>query len=546
MRKVSKAGSRTDNVKTGLVLVTAVVFCSLLLMPSMSRAACVCGGGDGIPLTYPSPPINIDGNVAEWGTTSQPGTVLNDEDNNVCDGISGGTDLDTPGNGQDIVQFSYTYDDTWIYFYTERTGSTNNKQNFLYYADVDNDGFQEDGEPVIVAEWQGNNGQVSVFIAEYNPVDAINGDPTVDSAGSGDGYSLPGNLKNISSELTTSSGIYGAGASGGLIMELRIEWTRLGFTVPTGHSVHVSSTNANKNANNLGSSIQDNLGGCGGGGGTTQYADLDFSGAYSLQGAQASSVDGLHHLVNLGNGDDSFSFAYTITGPHSPTVTLYLDDGDAIFDTGDSVIPIAGTVAVASGASVDIIIVYGIGSTSIGVATVTTTATSQFSLTQSVTISDFVADTIEVLGPDLLTIKSISGVADARAFNSSNSKAIPGASVTYSIQVSNVGNGWTVTDSVVITDTVQSGTEMYVGDGSASPVIWSGAGSGLTYSFVSLGDTGDDIAFTSESGPSPAYTYNPSGVPDGYDSAVKGFRINPKGAFNPSSSFTLSPRVRVK
>lgn len=87
---------------------------------------------------------------------------------------------------------------------------------------------------------------------------------------------------------------------------------------------------------------------------------------------------------------------------------------------------------------------------------------------------------------------------------------------------------------------------MYVGDGSSSPVTWSGAGSGLTYGFVDLGDTGDDIAFTSESGPSPAYNYTPTGDADGYDSAVTGFRINPKGAMNPSSSFTLGPRVRVR
>jgi len=540
------AKTRTAHVKTVLVLLTAVVLCTLFLLPSVSLAACVCGGGDGIPLTYPSPPINVDGDVAEWGTTSQPGTILNDEDNNVCDGISGVDDPDTPGNGQDIVQFSHTYDDTWIYFYTERTGSTSNVQNFLYYADRDNDGFQEDGEPVIVAEWQGNTGQVNVYIAEYNPVDAVNGDFTVDSAGSGDGYSLPGNLKNISSALTTSSGIYGAGASGGLIMELRIEWTRLGFIGPTGHTVHVSSTNANKNANNLGSQIDDNLGGCGGGGGTTQYADLIFSGAYTLQGAQASSVNGLHHLVNLGNGDDSFSFAYSITGPHTPSVALYVDDGSSpgIFDTGDSVI--AGTVAVASGASVDIIIVYGIGPTALGIATVTTTATSEFSLTQSFTISDFVVDTVEVTGPDLMTIKSVFGVTDARAFNNSQPKAIPGASVTYSIQIINVGIGPTEIDSVFVTDTIPPGTEMYVGDGSTSPVIWSETGSGLTYSFVSLGDTGDDIDFTSDSGPTPTYNYTPTGV-DGYDSAVTGFQINPKGAMNPSSSsFTLLPRVRVR
>jgi uncharacterized repeat protein (TIGR01451 family) len=250
--------------------------------------------------------------------------------------------------------------------------------------------------------------------------------------------------------------------------------------------------------------------------------------------------------VNLGNGDDAFAFAYTITGPHSPSVTLYLDDGDAIFDTGDSIIPIASTVAVATGASVDIFIAYGIGPTALGTAIVTTTATSEFSLTQAVTISDSVVDTVEVTFPDLVTIKSISGVTDTRSFNSTNPKAIPGASVTYSIQVSNVGNGWTVADSVVVTDSIPTGTEMYVGDGSASPVIWSGAGSGLTYSFVDLGDTGDDISFTSDSGPTPVYNYTPDGGTDGYDSAVTGFRINPKGTFNPSTSITLSSRVRVR
>jgi uncharacterized repeat protein (TIGR01451 family) len=537
----------SSRYKVNSFLTLAAIFSSFLL-PSFAMAVCSCGGGDGIPLTYsPAATLTMDGNVADWGTTSQAGTVLNDDDNNVCDGPSGGmTDLDAPvqSTGRDIIQFAFTYDDNYLYFYTERTGSVSNTQTFLYYADVDNDGYQEDGEPVIVAEWQGNNRNLNIYIADYNPVDATNGDSTVDYAGLGDGYALPGNLKNISSAIGTSSGNYGS--ANGLTMEFRFEWTRLGLTGPTGHTIHVSSTNANKNASGLGAQIDDNLGGCGGGGGTTQYADLDFSGAYSLQGAQASTVYGLHHLVNPGNGDDAFAFAYTIAGPYSPSVTLYLDDGDAIFDTGDSVIPIAGTVAVASGASVDIIIVYGIGTTAFGVATVTTTATSQFSLTQSFTISDSVVDTVEVLVPDLMTIKSVSGVADARAFNTGNSKAIPGASVTYSIQVSNVGNGWTVTDSVVVTDTVPSGTEMYVGDGSASPVIWSGAGSGLTYSFGNLSSPGDDIAFTSESGPSPAYTYNPSGVPDGYDSAVTGFRINPKGAFNPSSSFTLSLRVRVR
>jgi len=536
------ARSRTAHVKTGLGLITTAVFCTLLLLPSMSRAASFCGGGDGIPLTYsPTVPLTMDGDVADWGTTSQAGTVLNDGDNNVTDGpYMGLVDRDAPvqSTGRDIIQFSFTYDDTWLYFYTERIGSSSNTQTFLYYADVDDDGFQEDGEPIIVAEWKGSNRRVNIYVADYNPVDAVNGDATVDSSGFGDGYALPGNLKNISSAIGTSSGTYGS--SNGMAMEFGIEWARLGFSGPVGHTIHVSSTNANKNANNLGAQIDDNLGGCGGGAGSTQFADLDFSGAYTFSGYWGDTVWGFHHLVNLGNGDDSFAFAYTIYGTWSPTVSLYVDDGDSIFTTSDS--PIASTVGLASGGSVDVISVYDIGNFTSGIATVVITATSQY----DPIATDSVSDTIEVLIPDLVTIKSVSGVADTRAFNSTNPKAILGASVTYSIQVSNVGNGWTVTDSVVVADTISSGTEMFVGDGSASPVMWSGAGSGLTYSFVSLGDTGDDIAFTSESGPAPAYSYTPTGDANGYDSAVTGFRVNPKGAFNPSSSFTLEPQVRVR
>ena len=331
-------------------------------------------------------------------------------------------------------------------------------------------------------------------------------------------------------------------------MEFAIEWTRLGFSGPVGHTIHVSSTNANKNANNLGAQIDDNLGGCGGGGGTTQYADLDFSGSYSLQGARATTVYGIHHLENLGNGDDAFSFAYTITGPHSPTVTLYLDDGDAIFDTGDSVIPIAGTVAVASGSSVDIIIVYGIGSSALGLATVTTTATSEFSLTQPITVADSVIDTVWVTLPDIVLVKSHFSPVDSRTFNTINAKSIPGAAVSYQVLVTNTGDGPTNSDSVYIRERIPTSSELYVGDGTVSPVIFSNSGSGLTYTFTSLGSVTDDLAFTSESGASPAYTYTPAGDVDGYDSAVTGFQVNPKGVFLPApgSSFTLQYRLRVR
>lgn len=70
----------------------------------------------------------------------------------MCDGPAGGLiDRDAPvqSTGRDITHFAYTWDATNIYLFTERVGSSNNTQSFVYYADIDNDGLMETGEPVI-------------------------------------------------------------------------------------------------------------------------------------------------------------------------------------------------------------------------------------------------------------------------------------------------------------------------------------------------------------------------------------------------------------
>jgi uncharacterized repeat protein (TIGR01451 family) len=465
--------------------------------------------------------------------------VLNDEDNNVCDGPSGGiADLDSPGTGRDIVQFSFTYDDSWLYFYTERVGSSSNTQTFLYYADTNLDGYMDNTETVIVAEWKGNNRHVDVFLATYNPTYAYaaTGDPMTDPAtGLGDGWSLPGNLSNITS---LYSGTYGS--ADGLAMEFAIQWSALGFSGPAGHQIHVSSTNANKNANSLGSQIDDNLGGCGGGGGSIQYAGLDFSGAYTLSGYWGETVWGVHHLVNLGNGDDTFSFTHTVSGSWSPTVSLYVDDGNSIFDSSDQ--PIASTLGLASGASLDVITVYDIGNFTSGIASVVTTATSQY----DPIATDSVTDTIEVLNPNIATVKYISSVSDTTTATPGGAdKALPGATVTYTISVTNSGNAAPDTDSVVVRDRIPTSVQLYVGTGAGSPVTFDPGTTILSYTYSSLASTTDDISFTSESGSSPAYTYTP--VPDaqGYDGAVTGFRVDPKGDFGGSTGFDLVYEVRI-
>ena len=80
--------------------------------------------------------------------------------------------------------------------FTQRVGSSNNTQNFVYYADTSNDGILQDGEPVIVAKWQGNTGTVTLEKYTYDDLGS-GGDPLLDANGFADGYSMPGDLTLI-------------------------------------------------------------------------------------------------------------------------------------------------------------------------------------------------------------------------------------------------------------------------------------------------------------------------------------------------------------
>lgn len=119
-------------------------------------AVCVCGFGDG---QFTQTTITLEGDLSDWAA------VHADPDNNVCDGPSGGiTDRDFPvqSTGRDLTHFAYTWDDTNIYLFTERFGSSSNIQSFVYYADINNNGLMETGEPVIGVTWKGSNRLVNV------------------------------------------------------------------------------------------------------------------------------------------------------------------------------------------------------------------------------------------------------------------------------------------------------------------------------------------------------------------------------------------------
>ena len=105
----------------------------------------------------------------------------------------------------------------------------------------------------------------------------------------------------------------------------------------------------------------------------------------------------------------------------------------------------------------------------------------------------------------------------------SNPKAIPGAVMLYTINVSNQGAGAVDSDTMVITETVPTGSELFVDTSGGDPVAFTDGPvvSGLTYSYAG------DVTFSNQPGGGPPYSYSPTPNALGYDPLVTGFRINP-------------------
>ena len=155
--------------------------------------------------------------------------------------------------------------------------------------------------------------------------------------------------------------------------------------------------------------------------------------------------------------------------------------------------------------------------------------------------------------PGLTTVLSHPLVSDP-SNGTVNPKAIPGAVLLYSLNVSNGSAGYPDSNSVAVVQSVPEQASLYVGDlGSAGsgPVafVQGSPPSGLAYSYSSLASTTDDLAFSNNGGASFAYTPAPDA--SGFDPAVTHIRVSPKGLFagnsgSGSPSFTISYRIKVK
>ncbi len=161
--------------------------------------------------------------------------------------------------------------------------------------------------------------------------------------------------------------------------------------------------------------------------------------------------------------------------------------------------------------------------------------------------------TLTVGLPSFTVAKSVLLVSDP-VNGATLPKAIPGAVVSYSIQVTNSGAGTADNNTTLIVDPIPANTRLFVGDlggvGSGPIAFVNGTpSSGLTYTFTSLASGADDVSF-SNTGCSPFTNYIPVPDIDGFDALVTCVRINPKGVFAAASggnnpNFEARFRVRV-
>ena len=543
-----KSQRRVNSTRNGAG--RAAIATIAVLLPALVWGVCTCGFGNG---QFTLVSINVNGNMGDWAP------VHADVDNNVCDGPANGlTDRDAPvqSTGRDLTHFAFTYDASNIYLFTERFGSASNTQSFAYYADVDNDGLMQTGEPVIGVTWQGSNRRINVYVFSY-VAQAPAGDPMVDGNGFGDGHTLPGSFANVpSSGNPTRSGQWGS--ANGLQMEFFVTWAELGIAPNSPFTFHVASSNASLGASSFTAQVDDNLSGCGGGLGSTVQTGVTFAPDLSLSAVIGQTVAGVHSLTNDGNASDSFEFATSIGGDFTPTVTYYEDtDGSGTLTAGDTLLTdtdgdsLPNTAAVAPGVSITVLVVYDIPTSAAGgdSATVTSTASSDY---QPLT-NDAVTDTVSAIPPPSLVVtKNVATISDPVNLTT-NPKAIPGSVVEYTISIANEGVGTVDTDTFTVIDPIPNSGCMLVtdiaGPGSGPVLFVDGSpSSNLNYSFVSLSSNSDDVAFSNDGG--LTYSYTP--VPDasGCDSSITHIDINPTGEFaaetgSGSPSATVSFRVLV-
>jgi uncharacterized repeat protein (TIGR01451 family) len=546
-------------ITRGLLLISLVVYTLPALPAVIQRTITIDASLPG-------------GGTSDWKTptdiTGNPGQFSSDSEGDKQTGTAADLDYQIDSNGRDLKTFAYTYDSTYLYLWVERFASTSNTTDWWFFLDTGGggpDGLMQSGEPLLRVSWQGNNGATTVRLYNYVsarpggdpmtcPASGINSvaDGWCPGTGAADGYDMPGTLGTeitllaANGDSQNQNGGLTSGGQSGLEMETRLSWAVLGFTGPSSLGFHIASSNGQ----NIPGSSKDNMDGPGGNGGTILFSDLAVS--KTVSAASVNSGSNFTYTVTLTNNGDSGATGVSL----SDVLPAGVSHVSTVASHG-SYNPLNGLWSVGPLANLEVAtLTLGVKADTVAVVTVVTNTADNLALDQADPVSGNNSDSIDVTinqAPDILTLKSVQTLSDP-VNGATNPKAIPGAVVQYTITSSNSGFGTTDADSVMVSDSIPTNTEMYVGDIGASgsgplAFIDSSTSSALGYTFLALDNNTDDLEFSSDGGVN--YTYIPVPDTEGFDSNVTHFRGLTSGAFaasdginNPGFSFQF--RVRVK
>ena len=331
--------------------------------PALCMLACVVLFGALLPVTQVlsatiQRTITIDGSMTDWklptDITTNPGQFATDAEGSSGSGSPADLDYIVQGTGRDLEGFSFTYDATNLYMWVKRYASTNNKTDWWFYMDTDNDGVMESTgghtDKLLRVAWTGSNGKTTVQLYDY--VEAVaGGDPLAcpltgtNSVADGwcpmatfaDGYDMPGTAgtENTLSlpDANNQNGGSTSGTSRGVEMETRISWAALGFVVPSSVSFHISTSNGS----NIPTQINDNMAGFGGGIGIIEIPPdiIVLKSAQTIQdpvngGTNPKSIPGaiVLYTITVTNQGGGAVDANTviITDPIPPNTELFVGD----------------------------------------------------------------------------------------------------------------------------------------------------------------------------------------------------------------------------
>ena len=150
-----------------------------------------------------------------------------------------------------------------------------------------------------------------------------------------------------------------------------------------------------------------------------------------------------------------------------------------------------------------------------------------------------------VFKPAIVVTKTSNTLSDSVSLT--NPKMIPGAIAEYTINASTPASYAVSSDTLVITDNTPANMSLVVTNAGApgnGPAFFASGSSGLTYSFVNLASTADDVEFSNNNGLS--WIYIPTAGASGADPAVTGIRLRPKGVMAANSTLTFRLRYQIK